>query len=89
MRTYRTGSEVGRLVFRGWNEALFKHSFDVSKGLKASRDFIEFSILARIIFGIHVWITHSRVSVPLVVIISKLGHGVRAGLAFAPPACPE
>jgi hypothetical protein len=53
------------------------------------RDFIELSIVARIIFRIYVWITHSRVSVPLVVIISKHGHGVRASLAFAPPACPD
>jgi hypothetical protein len=86
---YGAGSEVGWLVFRGWNEALFKHSFDASKGFKALRDFIEFSILARIVFGIYVWITHSRISVPLVVIVSKLGYDVHARLAFAPSLCPE
>jgi hypothetical protein len=56
----------------------------VLKGLKALRDFIEFSILARIIFGIYVWITHSRVSVPLDVVIFNFGHGLRTGLAFTP-----
>jgi hypothetical protein len=43
-----------RLVFRGWNEALFTHSFYKSKALKGLRNFIGFGILMRIIFKIYV-----------------------------------
>jgi hypothetical protein len=34
----------------------------------------------------YVWITHSPVSVLLAAVISKLGYGVRAGLAFPLPS---
>jgi hypothetical protein len=79
MWAYGTG-----LSFESGTRRALSRSFESSKGLKALHDFIEFSILARITFRMYVWITHSPVSVFLAAVITKLGYGIRAGLAFPP-----